>query len=150
MANLSSKQKVIGVIAIIGTILILIFQSGFYSKPAAKREEINNPATQNPEVVSTSPNPLEKAIIWGTTPIEITFNLSVQNIPELKYTFEPESDIKAELLNDRKTVRFTPNKPLPLGADYTLTIPAGAKFDDDKTLGKDYKVHFRTIEYRGV
>lgn len=148
---LNLKQKIIGIIAVVGTILILIFQHGFSSsKPAALLEKQNQIQTVNPEIISTSPSPLDQAIIWGQQPIEITFNLPLENIPELKYKFEPQSELKVELLNDKKTVRFTPVKPLPLGVSYTLSLPASAKFDGQKTLGKDYIFSIRTIEYKGV
>jgi hypothetical protein len=154
MNNLSLKQKIIGIITVIGIILILIFQGGLYSKSTASVEKLEDKTTttqsENPEVASTNPSPLEKAIIWGMQPIEITFNLPIENIPELKYKLEPEADMKVELLNDKKTIRFTPNKPLPLGVSFTLTIPSEAKFDGKKTLGQDYQVHFKTIEYKGV
>ncbi|MFA5932647.1 MAG: Ig-like domain-containing protein [Microgenomates group bacterium] len=156
MPNLSIKQKIIGIIVVIGTILILIFKGGIYSKPAENLDKtFNNPTpttiqTDTPEIISTSPSPLDNSYIWGTTAISITFNLPIENIPELKYKFEPASNIKTDLSNDNKTVTFTPIEPLKLGSEYLLTIPAEAKFLGKKTLGKSYIFHIRTIEYKGV
>lgn len=159
MNNLSLKQKIIGIIAVIGTILILIFQRGFSSNPTASPDSIGasletqSPKqiqTDTPEIVSTNPSPLDEAVLWGMQPVEITFNMPLENLPELKYKLEPQSDIKVELSNDKKTVRFIPTKTLPLGQGYTLFISGAAKFEGQKTLGKDYTFHFKTIEYKGV
>lgn len=156
---LSLKQKIIGIIAIIGTILILIFQRGFSSNPTATLEPVRinlDPQPQKqiqidtPELVSTNPSPLDGAILWGLQPIEITFNMPLENIPELKYKLEPQIDIKVELSSDKKTVRFIPTKTLPLGVGFTLFISGDAKFDGKKTLGKDYTFRFKTIEYKGI
>jgi hypothetical protein len=155
MTNLSLKQKIIGAIAIFGTVLILVFQRGVYSKPqsSAEKSTTTTPAviqTDKAEIVSTNPSPLDQSIVLGSQPIEITFNFPLENIPELKYRFEPQSDLKVELLNDKKTVRFTPVKPLPFGMGFTLVIAKEAKFDGKKNLDKEYTFHFRTIEYKGV
>lgn len=153
--RLSIKQKIIGLIAIIGTILILIFQGGFYSKSNSKIEKpVENASlpiqTDKPQIISTSPNPLDQTILWGTEPIEITFDSPLENAPELKYRLEPKSEMKVELSSDKKTAKFIPVKPLPLGVGFTFTILAESKFEGKKTLGKEYTYHFRTIEYKGV
>lgn len=154
MTNLSLKQKIIGIIAVIGTILILIFQGGIYPKSTANQEKATPSTksiqTDNPELISTNPSPLNQAILWAMQPIELNFNLPIENIPELKYKIEPKVEFKEEMLNDKKTVRLTPINPLPLGASFTLSIPSSAKFDGNKTLGKDYVFHFETIKYKGV
>lgn len=151
--NLNMKQKIIGIIAFIGAVLILIFQSGIYNKPQPQTEgkpEVAATQTDTPELIATSPSPLEKSTIWGTTQVTITFNLPLENIPELKYKLEPSADFKVDLSPDKKTVIFTPVKPLPLGVDYTLSISGEAKFEGKKTLGKNYTFHFKTISYNGV
>lgn len=154
MNNLTLKQKVIGIIAIIGTVLILIFQGGFYPKTSANLEKSSEKAvaaqTNNPEIISTSPSSLDSAVLWGAESIEITFNTPLENVPELKYKFEPQSELKVELINNKKTAKFTPVKPLPFGVGFTLTIQGESKFDGKKTLGKEYTYHFRTIEYKGI
>lgn len=152
MTNLSLKQKIIGIIAVIGTILILIFQHGFYSKPTANLEKQPQIQTQTDkiELVSTNPSPLEEATLWAMQPIEITFNLPLVNAPEFKHKIDPKPDYKVELSDDKKTVRIIPTKPLQLGLGFTLFIQSDTKFDGNKTLGRDYVFHFRTIEYKGV
>lgn len=150
MNNLSLKQKIIGLIVIIGAALIMIFQGGFYPKNSVSKSETIKTQSNQPELISTNPSPLDKAIIWGMQPIEIAFNLPLENIPEMKYKWEPKADIKAELSGDKKTVKFTPVAPLPLGTEFILSIPAEAKFEGGKTLGKGYSFHIKTIEYRGI
>lgn len=152
MNSLSLKQKITGLVVIIGAALIMIFQGGFYPKNSVSKqapEEVKIQANQ-PELISTNPSPLDKAIIWGMQPVEITFNLPLENIPEIKYKWEPKTDLKAELSSDKKTVKFMPVAPLPLGTEFVLSIPKEAKFEGGKTLGKSYSFRFKTIEYRGI
>lgn len=152
MPSLSLKQKIIGIIAVIGSILILIFQQGLYNKPTASVEKQSEKQiqTDTPEIVSTNPSPLEESILWAMQPIEITFNLPLENAPEFKHKMDPKYDYKVELSDDKKTIRIIPTKPLPLGKGFTLFIQADTKLEGNKTLGRDYIFHFRTIEYRGV
>lgn len=160
MNNLSLKQKIMIGIGIIGTILILIFQRGFSGSPAVEKIPLENKQTQvqtqvqaqinKPELISTNPNLLNEAILWAQQPIELTFNLPLENVPETKYRIEPSYENKAELVNDKKTIRITPVKSLPLGQTFTLFISKDTKFDGKKILDKDYSFHFKTIEYKGV
>lgn len=150
--NLSIKQKIIGIIAIIGTILILIFQGGLYPKNKDQDEpQITEPAqVLTPGIIKTNPNPLDQATLWALQPIEIIFSIPLENIPEFKYKIDPSFDHKVELSNDKKTLTITPTKPLPLGQSFTMGISGSTKIEGGKILGKDYTFHFKTIEYRGV
>lgn len=160
MNNLSLKQKIMIGIGIIGAILILIFQRGFSGSPATPKVPLENTQTQvqtqvqaqtdKPELISTSPNPLNEAILWAQQPIEFTFNLPLENAPEFKFKIEPKFEYKVDLINDKKTIIITPTKPLPLGQTFTLTISRETKFDNKKFMDKDYTFHFKTIEYKGV
>lgn len=141
------KQKIIIFILIVGALLILIFQRGLASSPSSNQTSIQN---EDPRVVSTNPSPLGGATILATQPIEITFNLPVENIGELKYKIEPAFELKLELSEDRKTGKFTPVKPFELGNAYTLYILPGTKFDGHKILPAEILLHFKTIPYRGV
>lgn len=151
--NLRLKQKIIGIIAIIGTILILIFQHGLASdKPVAILEKPTPTViqTNTPELISTNPSPLDKSILWAIQPIIFAFNLPLENIPEFKYKIDPKIDYKIELSNDKKIITLTPAKPLPLGQTFTFSISTDTKFEGKKTLDKDYTFHFQTIVYKGV
>ncbi len=152
MNNLTFKQKIMIVIGIIGAILILIFQRGLYSTPTASVEKLPQIQTETDkiELVSTNPSPLEEAILWAMQPIELTFNTPLVNAPEFKHRIEPKPEYRVELSDDKKTVRIIPTKPLQLGLSFTLSVQSDAKFDGNKTLGRDYTFHFRTIEYKGV
>jgi hypothetical protein len=154
MNNLSLKQKIIGAIAIVGAILIFIFQRGLSSGQTVEKVPLENTQTQvqtdKPELIQTNPSPLNEATFWALQPIELAFNLPLENIPEFKHTISPKYDYKIELSGDKKTITITPTKPLPLGTTFTLSISGETKFEGKKTLEKDYIFHYRTIEYKGV
>jgi hypothetical protein len=159
MSNLSLKQMLAAVVAVVGVILIIIFRFGFGAQQpildnGQQPQEVTQQQTNNPEeiqVVSTNPKNLDGATILPNQSIEITFNRALENEPETKRQWDPEdTDVKTELSTDRKTVKFTPNKPFILGQGYTLTIKPDTKFDGKKTLGKDLIYHFKTISYSGV
>lgn len=149
MNFLDLKKKIMIAIALIGAILILIFQRGLYSKPA----EINTPASEESgevRVVSTIPSPLDNTTILPAQAVEITFNYPLQNIGEFKNKIEPKVDYKVELSDDRKTVRIIPAKIWRLGTTYTLFIMPDTKFDKKGNLNLDIIYHFRTVEYKGI
>ncbi len=155
MPNLDLKQKIMIIIAIVGTILILIFQRGFApsdNQVDPVTQEVKNEAVSSePKVISTIPSPLEEAIVLPSQAVEITFNLALENVGEFKYRIEPKPEHKIELSNDRKTVKIIPVKPFPLGSTYTLFITsAETKFDGKKRLSGDITYHFKTVEYHGI
>lgn len=156
MSSLFLKQKIMIAIGIIGAILILIFQRGFSSSPAAEKIPLESKQTQTqvqtdkPELISTNPSPLDESILWAEQPIEFNFNLPLENAPEFKHKIEPRYEYKIDLINDKKTIIITPTKPLPLGQTFTLSISKETKFDNKKFMDKDYTFHFKTIEYKGV
>jgi hypothetical protein len=156
MPNFSLKQKIIAAVVALGLILIAIFNFGL-STPSKDESEatpeaaVNEARTDKVVVVSTNPANLDGATILPTQPIEITFNLPLENEPELKRQWDPEdTDVKTELSSDRKTVKFTPNKPLIFGEDYTLTIKVDTKFEGQKRLDNELIYHIKTISYSGV
>jgi len=153
MSNL--KQSLIVIVAIIGSILILIFQQGLYSKdkttPLPSTQNQAKPIqTDTPEVISTNPSPLEENIVSPTQNIEITFNLQIENQGEFKNKIETFTDYKIELSQDRKTAKIVPLKPFKLGTSYTLFILPDTKFDGSKKLNREIIYHFKTINYQGV
>lgn len=153
MPILTLKQKIIAVVAIIGAVLILIFQQGLYSKnePSSgtevKNEQVQN---ENPDIIATNPSPLDQSVILPTQSIELNFNYPLENIPEFKHKIEPKVDYKIELSTDRKTAKIIPTTSFGLGMTYTLFIAPETKFDGNKTLGKEIIYHFKTIEYKGI
>lgn len=143
--------------AIIGALLILLFQRGIYGKttvePKEKTPPLNQPAVQQidkPVVASTVPSPLEEAIIVPTQVIEITFNLPLENAGEFKNRLEPKSDYTVKLSDDRKTAKIIPNPLFALGTTFTLFILTDSKFDGGKRLDHELIYHFKTLEYKGV
>ena len=139
-------------VALIGAALILIFQHGLYSNPTSSSDPKpqNIAQTNQVEVVSTSPTPLDQAVIWAQQPIQISFNTPLENVPEFKLTIDPKYDYKVELSDDKKTAIITPTQPLKLGVVYSIHISGDTKFEGKKTLGKDLIYNVRTIEYKGV
>lgn len=147
------KQKIAIIIAIIGAVLLFIFNRGLYSNPPSSQSsdtESNQVQNQDPKIVSTKPSPLDQGTILPNQSIEITFNLPIQNTGEFKNTMDPKIDYKIELSSDRKTVIITPDKPFQLGTGYTLFIKPDTKFDGAKNLNRDIQLHFKTIDYKGV
>lgn len=106
--------------------------------------------SEKPQIISTKPNPLEGAIISTTEVIEVTFNKSLENAPELKHKLEPEVKYKIELSPDRKTFKIVPLEPYVLGTSFTLYIHPDTKFDGKETLGEEKMFKYKTINYRGI
>ena len=150
MSNLSLKQKIIGLVVALGLILIAIAQMGFYKPssgtplpPESKSEEI--------QVVSTSPSPLDEATILPTQTLEFTFNYALENTTEFKHSFDPKfTDYDLKLTNENKTIQIIPKKPFTLGMTYTFAILPDTKFEGKRVLKDSKTYHFKTIEYRGV
>lgn len=150
MNNLTLKQKIIAIIAIIGSLLILIFQRGLYSKDVSV---INNPVKQTAQevkITSTNPSPLEDATILPTQNIEVTFSQPLQNKDELKHKLEPKLSYQINLSEDKKTAKFIPTANWQLGIRYTLFIYADTKFEAEFKLTQEEIFHFKTIDYQGV
>lgn len=106
--------------------------------------------SDQPQVVSTKPDPLDETIVPAGDPIEITFNRPLQNVPEFKIRFEPKPDYKVELSSDRKTAKIIFIKPLELGTSFTLYIQPDTKFDGVGDWKQDKTYRFRTVKYTGV
>lgn len=157
MLNLNLKQKIMVGVAIIGALLILLFQRGIYGKTtvesAIEKEPSNQTVVQQtdkPVVISTVPSPLEEAIIVPTQVIEITLNLPLENVGEFKNRIEPKSDYTVKLSDDRKTAKIIPTPLFNLGTTFTLFILTDSKFDGGKRLDHELIYHFKTLEYKGV
>lgn len=158
MHNSSLKQKIIVIVAIIGTALIFIFQQGLYSsdKPqntnAVKQNNISsNSNNEDPKLISTIPENLNEAIILPTQVLELTFNHPLENPGEFKHKFEPKIEYTLKLSDDKKTVKITPKSTFQLGTTYTLFIYSDeTKFDGGKRLNDNITLHFKTIEYKGI
>ncbi len=119
------KAKIIWIVIAIGVALVAIFSSGLYTRmlPTASRPaEENNASTGDVRVVSTNPANLHDSTILPNQTIELTFSEQLVNVPETRWSISPGADIKAELSEDKKTLRLIPNTPFELGNVYTLLI----------------------------
>lgn len=151
--KLNLKQIVIGITAIIGALLILIFGHGLYSSsPSSQGKETIQIAENNKEikVVSTNPDNLDGSTILPSQTISITFNQSIENRGEFKNKIDPKAEYEIKLSDDRKTAQIILTKPYQLGTGYTLFIKSDTKFDGKRTLDKELIYHFNTISYQGV
>ena len=148
------KRSVIAMIIALGLLLIAIFGQGLYAKTESKPQQDESKTLVNPDqptLVSTTPSPLDKAILLPGQDIVLVFSHPLENIPELKHTFEPAIDgLESRLSPDKKTVTFSTKNPLPVGHEYKLTIQQQAKFQGGKNLDKQYDFQFKTIDYKGV
>lgn len=150
MINLKKALPLI----IVGIIVVIVLGKLFSAKnPTQKILTPPSPTSQqseNPQLLSTSPSPLDQATILPIQVLEFIFNQPLVNVPEVKWTLEPKADLQATISDDRKTFKLTPQKPFTLGVLYTLTIKADTKFESKKFLDHDLQYHFKTIEYKGV
>lgn len=145
----SFKQKFIALIVILGAALILIFQHGLYGNSTAPSQK-QTASTQNNEIKVVSTNPVDQGTIMATQTVSVTFNAPIIDKDEVKHELTPAADYQVKLSDDRKTALFIPNKPWTLGTTYTIFIQPATKFDGKRTLGHDFILHFRTIDYHGV
>lgn len=141
-------------------ILVILLVAGvvFYfksSKPTNQETTPEQPKTNNtqsdqPQLVSTDPSPLENATILPTQQIKLTFSHPIENGGEFKYKIEPELEHKISLSEDRKTVIISPIDAYPAGSSFNLFIQPETKFDGGKKFNNDPIFHLNTIKYRGV
>lgn len=158
------KKIIILILAAMGTVLIYIFQQGFYVKNTTEDMPVSIPhtppltnqptptidPTSDPKVVSTNPSFDNQAVILPNQVIEITFNVRLSDSPELKNQIDEKTDYKVVLINDNKTAQFVPITPYEFGRGYTLILKSHTKFQNDKRLDRDYYFNFRTISYQGI
>ena len=148
---MSSKAKVIAVLVALGLLLIAVFSSGIYSNSHEQAENTGvQQADGKPMIVQTNPKDLDQSTILPNQTLEIYFSEPLENVPETRWSVEPQADYKAELSDDRKTLKLIPNTPLNLGQSYTLFIKAETKIEGKKTLDKEYQYHFKTIDFKGA
>ena len=164
MPKLSLKQIIIGLVALVGIILILIFGRGLSSSSpsssvtsSASQTEVKSVQAEKAtadsseiKVVSTVPENLDGSVILPTQIIEITFNQPMENRGEFKNKIDPPAEYEIKLSDDRKTAKIILTKPFKLGTGYTLFIKPDTKFDGKKILDKELIYHFNTISYKGV
>ncbi len=148
------RAQLIWILVGIGALLVAVFSSGLYSNMLGESSVVQptEQVSQNPEkpvIVSTVPKSLDQSTILPNQTIEIGFSHPLENVPETRWEIQPAADIRAELSDDRKTLKLIPNNPYNLGQSYTLFIRPETKIEGRKTLEKEYIYHFRTIEFKG-
>lgn len=156
--NLSLRTKIIALIIALGLVLIAIFKFGFGGDSIPVVNNDSKPVQQvdngEPALISSEPPELfeKKPMIFTQDQvIKLNFNVPLQNGPETKLIFDPPADVEIKLSDDSKTAIITPKKPYKLGQGYTLFIKADTKLQEaNKTLGKDYDMHFNVINYSGI
>lgn len=131
---------------------VFLFKDKFTSTPVSTPEQpkINTVQSDQPQLISTEPSPLENATILPTQDIKLTFSHPIENGGEFKYKIEPELKHTIKLSEDRKTVIISPIDAYPAGASFNLFIQPETKFDGGKKFNNDPIFHLQTIKYRGV
>lgn len=150
------RLKIIGF-----TLLVLTLTAIFLVVKNKKQESLSSPAqnppeviqiseNEKPQIVSTTPDPLDGAIVPSNQQIEITFNRPLENEGEFKLRIEPEIKYKLTLSNERKTAEIAPQEPFELGHEYTIYITSDTKFTGYGDWGEEKTFRFRTVKYRGI
>lgn len=142
-----NRGRIIAFIIAIGLILIAIFRWGVYDNSVSKNPNVEN--SSEVRIVSTNPSGLDGATIFPSQGVEISFNYPIENVGEFKHTLEPKAEYKAELTDDKKTIKITPKEAFELGQGYILTISNDTKFDGGKRLSNPQHFRFQTIKYEG-
>lgn len=149
-----TKDKII---IVVFTVLLLVgafvYGKGVFTnkqQPENKPPSAQTAEVPSAEIVSTKPDPLDKAVIPADQIIEITFNKPLRAPSELKLRIEPETKYKIELSEDRKTAKIIIEKPFELNTNYAFYIGADTKFDGIDRWGKDITYRFQTIKFRGL
>lgn len=152
MINQFLSKKIIALLAVVGVILILIFQKGFNAPALPTTEKQTAEQTQSDEVkmLSTDPVGLESSTVLPTQVFSITFSHPIENTGEFKHRFEPEVPHTLKLSEDKKTITIAGDPSFQVGVGYTLHISNDTKFDGGKRLRDTQYIHFRTISYRGI
>lgn len=123
-----------------------------------KNKQITTPTTPSPsdqlQIISTKPSPLDEVTILPTDSIEITLNKPVV-VSELKHRFDPDIEHEVKVIKGinnsyGQTFRIIFKKPLPLGSGFTLFILKETHTEEKQLIDKEYIFHFKTIKYSGV
>ncbi len=138
-------------------IATLIFVILIFFLVKNKQNFVNKPATvltNQLQIISTNPNPLDEATILPTDSIEITLNKPVV-VSELKHRFDPDIEHEIKVIKGinnsyGQTFRIIFKKPLPLGGGFTLFILKETHTEEKQLIDKEYIFHFKTIKYNGV
>lgn len=145
------KKKIIWIVLGIGAVLITVFSSGLYSNTSKTAlSNISDGSSASGSIVQTNPKDLDESTILPNQTLEIYFSAPLENVPETRWSVEPQADYKAELSEDKKTLKLIPNTPLNLGQSYTLFIKAETKIEGKRMLDKEYQYHFKTIDFKGA
>lgn len=148
------KQKIIIIVAIIGALLIFLFQRGLSdaspisSNPQPDTQQQNT--SNEVKVISTKPENLDGLTILPTQIIEVTFNYPLENVGEFKNKIDPKANYTVKLSDDRKTAKIIPNPTFNVGTGYSLIIQTDSKFDGKRKLDHEIILHFNTVSYNGV
>lgn len=146
-----NKKVVFAAVVLLLIILVILVKKTKSSTklPTNNRHPVQQTSTSI-QITSTSPSPLDGAVIPPSQTLNITFSAPVQNKDEFKSTIDPKVDYSVSLSGDRKTVTITPSKPFGFSQGYTLHISSQTKFDGDKHMDSDKDFHFQTISYSGA
>ncbi len=151
--RLSPKEKsfFIGVVIIIGSLLIVLFQHGLYTNKIVTPPNTTTPVEETePRIVAINPSLDNEPTLPPNQTLEIVFNMPLENEPEFKVRLEPKANINVELSADGKIGRIIPNEPFALGGFYKLVIQSDTKFVGKKALGRDFEYKFKIVGYKGV
>lgn len=159
----SLKEKIIAAVVVLGVALIAFFTIGFYTPqssdiPAGSSGEIRSSSSvisdeSGGKVIGVSPDNLMDGTILPTQVIKIQMKDPVEGFdPTYHVTIEPKADVVITLSGDGKTIEITPNPTFAVGTSYSLNFRNNIKFkgEGDQRLGKDIRVEFNTLNYRGV
>lgn len=134
-------------------IITIIFLALVFFLVKNKPVTTPTPPSNQLQIISTKPSPLDEATILPTQNIEITFNKEIV-LSEFKHKFDPEVEYETEVIDGKnnlgKTFRIKFKKSLQLGSGYTLFILKETHTEDKELLDKEYVFHIKTINYRGV
>lgn len=143
-------KKILALLVVLLALGLLILKTRTAPNRAPQSALEQKPQTSSVQITSTSPSPLDGAVIPPSQTLDITFSAPVQNKDEFKSTIDPKVDYSVSLSGDRKTVTITPSKPFGFSQGYTLHISSQTKFDGDKHMDSDKDFHFQTINYSGA
>lgn len=133
-------------------IITLLIAAVFIFWHQKQPNQVKTIQSDNLQIISTKPDPLDNATILANQTIEFNFN-KLFDTGLLKFRLDPpEIDLEINT-PDKKSINQTIivsfKKPLKLGSGYTLFV-----FSDPanpvKIIDKEYIYHFRTIGYRGI
>lgn len=139
------------------TLIIILGLVGYFLKnntdTKSTKSQTTPQQTEQLQIISTNPHPLEEATILPTQNIELTFNKPFFR-SQFKHKFDPDIEHEVEVIGGRdqefgQTFKIVFKKPLELGLGYTLFVFTNTKTEENFSLDKEYVFHFQTIRYKG-